>query len=363
MIYKRGGIYWYKFVWQKKPVRESTKQGNDKVARQIEAAHKTALAKGEVGIRERKPVPTLAGFISKQFEPWARASFRPKTWHDYIRVGLDAIRGYVPLANLTLDTLTSQHVTAFAAYRLQGRKVSTVNRSLEVLRRVLGMAVEWGVLQSALKIKKLPGEHHREHVVTLAEEAKYLSAASEPLVSVASVLIDSGLRPEECFRLRWESITWSNGRYGTLFIAEGKTKAARRVLPMTPRVRKILEARWEGAGKPVEGWIWPALTRSQHLESSSIKKQHAKAITASKVRPFVLYSLRHTFLTRLGESGCDVWTLARIAGHSSVEVSSRYVHPGNDTVLTALERLGGHNSGHSDDQAQPIKATSPLATQ
>jgi hypothetical protein len=29
-------------------------------------------------------------------------------------------------------------------------------------------------------------------------------------------------------------------------------------------------------------------------------------------RPFVLYSLRHTFLTRLGQSGCDVWTLARI---------------------------------------------------
>ncbi len=36
------------------------------------------------------------------------------------------------------------------------------------------------------------------------------------------------------------------------------------------------------------------------------------------VRPFVLCSLRHTFLTRLGESGCDAWTLARIAGHSNV---------------------------------------------
>jgi integrase len=34
------------------------------------------------------------------------------------------------------------------------------------------------------------------------------------------------------------------------------------------------------------------------------------------IRPFVLYTFRHTFLTRLGESGCDAWTLARIAGHS-----------------------------------------------
>ncbi len=38
--------------------------------------------------------------------------------------------------------------------------------------------------------------------------------------------------------------------------------------------------------------------------------------------PFVLYSLRHTFLTKLGESGCDAWTLARIAGHSSMAMSA-----------------------------------------
>ena len=65
------------------------------------------------------------------------------------------------------------------------------------------------------------------------------------------------------------------------------------------------------------------------------------------VRPFALYSLRHTFLTRLGESGCDAWTLARIAGHSSVAMSARYVHPSEDAVLFALGRLSGHNFGHS----------------
>jgi hypothetical protein len=56
-IYKRGDVYWYKFMWQGLLVRESTKQGNDKVARQMEAAHRTSLAKGEVGIREKKPAP------------------------------------------------------------------------------------------------------------------------------------------------------------------------------------------------------------------------------------------------------------------------------------------------------------------
>ena len=70
------------------------------------------------------------------------------------------------------------------------------------------------------------------------------------------------------------------------------------------------------------------------------------------MRPFVLYSLRHTFLTRLGESGCDAWTLARIAGHSSITISARYVHPSEDAVLAAMSRLGGHKIGHTADQPQ-----------
>jgi integrase len=72
------------------------------------------------------------------------------------------------------------------------------------------------------------------------------------------------------------------------------------------------------------------------------------------VRPFVLYSLRHTFLTLLGQSGCDVWTLARIAGHSSIGSSARYVHPSEDEVLDAISRLGGLKTGHSENQAAQL---------
>ena len=230
-----------------------------------------------------------------------------------------------------------------------------MNSSLRVLRRILGLAVEWGTLQSAPKIKKPPGERHREHVVSFEEEARYLAAASELLGSVATVLADTGMRPEECFRLRWEAIAWVNGRHGTLLVTHGKTAAARRVLPMTPRVRGILETRWQLSAKPVDGWVWPAPTYSGHLEPSSLKKQHSKAVKASRVRPFVLYSLRHTFLTRLGESGCDTWTLARIAGHSSIAISARYVHPSHDSVLAAVERLAGHKIGHNENQDVPVQ--------
>ena len=253
-IYKRGGVYWYKFQWKGAMVRESTKQGNDKVGRQMEAAHRTSLAKGEVGIRDKKPVPTLAEFCKKRFEPWGESTATRKTWRDFYRVGLLAIKGYAPLANLTLDAVGSEKIADFASYRqAQGLQVSSVNSSLRILRRVLRVAVEWGELGTAPKVKLLSGERHRERVLTADEEAQYLVAASGLLADVATVLVDTGLRPEECYRLLWDSMTWVNGRNGTLLVTHGKTKAARRVLPMTPRVRQILEIRWKRLRKTIGG--------------------------------------------------------------------------------------------------------------
>jgi integrase len=208
-IYKRGNLYWYKFMWNGEVVRESSKQGNDKVARQMEAAHRTSLAKGEVGIRDKKSVPTLIEFCEQRFEPWVESTTTRKTWLDFYRVGLRAIKKYRPLANLRLDEITGEKASEFAGDRqAQGLQASTVNSSLRVLRRVLRIASEWGLLNSVPKIRMLPGERHRERVVSFEEESKYLSAGPEPLASVGAVLVDTGMRPEECYRLRWDAITW-----------------------------------------------------------------------------------------------------------------------------------------------------------
>ena len=44
-------------------------------------------------------------------------------------------------------------------------------------------------------------------------------------------------------------------------------------------------------------------------------------------------------LTRLGEAGADAFTIMRIAGHSNVTVSQRYVHPTPEGMERAFERL------------------------
>jgi integrase len=175
-------------------------------------AHRSQRAKW--AIREKKPGMTLAEFCDDRFEPWAKSTFgksSPKTWLDFYRVGLRAIRNCRSLAGLRLDEITSERAAEFAAYRQsQGLQVSTVNSSLRVLRRMVRLAVEWGELHSEPTIKRLPGERHREHVVSYDEESRYLGAGSELLAAISTVLIDTGLRPEECYRLRWESITWAS---------------------------------------------------------------------------------------------------------------------------------------------------------
>ncbi len=342
--YKRGGVYWYKFMFNGVVVRQSTKQGNDKVARQMEAAHRTSLAKGEVGIREKKVAPTLKEFCSARIEPYAK----PRSAWIWYRAGIRALLKYAPLANEPLDTIGGEKAAGFAAWRLaQGLQACSINGALRVLRRILRLAADWGIIEVAPKIQLLSGETRRERVVTPAEEARYLAMASPLLADVATLLFDTGMRPDELHRMRWEHIAWTGGRQGTILVTKGKTQAARRPIPMTPRVRVVLESKWEAQGSPEEGWVWPAATKTGHIDHSTVRDHHTKALKDSKVRRFVLYSARHTFLTRLGASGCDVWTLMRIAGHSSISISSRYVHPSESTMLDAVERLTGHNSGHS----------------
>jgi len=379
-VYKRGKVWWFKFTFSGETFRESTKQTNKRVAEQIEAARKTQLAKGEVGIRDHVPVPTLKDFAEKDFGPYIESRFQDKgKTLEYYRCGLKNLTKYPPFAACLLDAITVEKIAGFIATRRQvGLQVSTINRQLEVLRRMLRLAVEWGKVEKAPpKVEMLPGENHRDRVLSADEEARYLDAASaigediqecyrralegiratmrgqqptkpeDPFLlrDAATILMDCGLRPEECFRLRWEHV-----RDSALHIPFGKTENARRTIPMTQRVAALIEMRRAGRGE----WIFPAPTRSGHIEKSSLKKQHAKAQKLAKVSAFPLYTFRHTCITRWA-AFMDPYTLGFLAGHSDFATTRRYVHPQAHTIMEAIERArnaqGGHKIGHKEETA------------
>lgn len=393
MVYKqpKSKFWWYKFTWNGETIRRSTKQTNKRVAETMEAAHRTALAKGEVGIRENKPKLTIREFAERDFLPYVRSTFaaKPKT-RLYYENGVRSLLRFQPLAGERLESVTSERVAEYVAERqkakgTRGRKlqVASINRELQVLRRMFRLAQDWNKVGKAMPIvKMLPGENHRDRVLTPDEERVYLAAAcsdaafpysdSTLLHDVAIILLDCALRPEECFRLRRENIAG-----GKVEIHFGKTANARRRIPMTPRVRAVLDMRLSTLDGTSD-WIFPAQTKSGHVEPSSLKKRHQRAIaeatrllraesrrTDVQLHGFELYTLRHTCLTRWAPH-MDPWTLAYLAGHRDMNITKRYVHPQENTIRDAMQRArdaqGGHTSGHTGTVTLHADRADPTVT-
>src|SRR5271163_2211561 len=159
-VYKRGGIYWYKFMWNGEMIRESTKQGNDKKARNIESAHRTRLSKQEdarkdacsrlncsevllcdecekwfsadeehreeshvfccgscsaAWTKRHTRIPTLAHFLEQDFKPYVEAHFgaKPKT-AEYYSYGATLLLE-TGMGGLLLNEISSQHAAGYIA--------------------------------------------------------------------------------------------------------------------------------------------------------------------------------------------------------------------------------------------------------
>ena len=387
--YKRGSVYWYEFILNKERIRCSTKQGNLRVARQMEAAHRTRLAQGHVGIIRPRAVPSLRDFAPRFVATMeVHCQGKPRTLK-FWKEKLYRLLEFEPLASSPLDKIgpaliaeyvqsaTRRKVLSSAHRSREGRDMSelpqdrprrnrkirskssitstervvtpaTVNRELATLRRLLRLAHEWSVIPGVPRIRMLRGERNREFVLSHQEEFIYLSALPQPLADVALLILDTGLRVGEALALKWADIHIEpahGGRYGYLRVREGKSKNARRNLSLSDRVSRMLASR-------------KLLTHSKFVFPgegdkafcvTSLCHQHSRVRAALNLpRDFVIHSLRHTMLTRLGEAGADSFTIKRIAGHSSVTVSERYVHPTPEGLERAFERLETFNGAAFD---------------
>ena len=142
-IRKSGKFYSYRFMWRVEWIEKSTHQSNANVARQMEAAHRTSLAKGELGIVEKQPAPTLKRFAEDSFLPYVATTFakQPKT-RAYYEYGVKCLLGFDKLANERLDRITSETIGSYVATRqAAGNQITTINRQLQVLRRMFNRAM------------------------------------------------------------------------------------------------------------------------------------------------------------------------------------------------------------------------------
>ena len=360
-IFKRGKIYWYHFVFEGQHIQASTKQGNPRVARQIEAAHRTRLAKGEVGIIRRAPAPALKDFAQRFIDAiQVRCAAKPRTI-EYYGEKLKRLLEYPAIADARIDEVDEALIEDYVQHRIAQVSPASVNRELATLKRALRLAQEWRVLNRVPRIRMLSGEVPRDFVLSYDQETAYLGEAPQPLHDVALLILDTGLRIGEALALLWTDLKLEpvkGARFGALRVREGKSRNAKRVLCLSQRVQEMLAAR-----KPTSEWVFPGKDPKAPILVSSLDHQHVRLRRRLNLpADFVLHSLRHTILTRLGETGVDAFTLIKIAGHSSVIVSQRYVYPSSEAMERAFERLEAQNSEAREREKRQLPATFPATS-
>lgn len=359
-IFKRGTIYWFHFVFSGQHVQQSTKQGNPRVARQIEAAYRTALAKGEVGITERKKIPGFKLAMS-EFLAWAKQEHQMAASsaerYRFSSLPLLIFFGDKPLDKITPETVERYKTARGSSYRTvrsKGKKrvdtavrvrPATVNRELACLRAVFNHAIKSGAPLanpiSKTAAKALREDNEQTRVLTYEEQSRYLAKASKTLLDVATLMLETGMRPEEVYRIQPGNVYLAEGY---LFNPFGKTKAAKRRIKLTSAAKSILAERVEAAAKREEkvgscgAFLFPCETDNGR-PLPGIQSAHARALRESKVSQFRPYDCRHTWATRAVEAGVDLVTLAAMLGHSKINMVLRYAHPTQEHQTRAMDKM------------------------
>ena len=296
--------------------------------------------RSEVGITERKKIPGFKAALA-DFPSWSEQEHRthPATHRRY-QVSAVALRKH--FFDVPLDRITPEEVERYKTLR-SGQvsprtrrtvKPATVNRELACLKALFNHVLKGDVpLRNSVSRVKFCEEHNEQtrEVLSYDEQEKYLAKATPMLRDVATLMLETGMRPEEVYRIRRENVQLEQG---FLVIPYGKTKAARRRVPLTSSARRVLALRMASNA----AYLFPCDTDNSR-PVPKVNNAHDRAARDSNVAPFRLYDLRHTWATRAAMSGIDLVTLAAMLGHSRIQMVLRYAHPTQQHQHQAMEKL------------------------
>ena len=229
-LYKRGEVWHYDFAVDGRRYRGTTKETVLSRARLIEAQLMNEARQRRLTIQRRSQ--TLAEF-SKRFLEWVDTTRLEPETKKYYQSGWNML-SKTPIASERLGHITTDDAEAL---RFE-HSPANANRALRTLRRMLGKATEWGLIGATPKVK-LVKEQGRSEIIDSESETKLLDAAKQPLRDVLTIMLDTGMRPGEVFRMCWEDISWDRK---TIFIPKGKTPRSRRYVVMSERMIEALAA-------------------------------------------------------------------------------------------------------------------------
>lgn len=254
-------------------------------------------------------------------------------------------------------------VNEFLTYLAVDEKVSssTQNQALAAIlflyRHVLGIPM--GNLGEVVRARK---SHHIPVVMTREETRAVLAEMSGETKLMASLLYGSGLRLNECLKLRVQDIDLSGGE---IIVYNGKGNKDRVTMfpaslkePLREHLRSVkqiheqdlrdgwgrveipeaLQRKYPNAAADWRWqWVFPQKYRwsnpttgeqgRHHVDESILQRQVKYAANRAGISKRVgCHTFRHSFATHLLESGYDIRTIQELLGHKSVKTTMVYTH-------------------------------------
>ena len=219
-------------------------------------------------------------------------------------------------------------------------KPATRNRHLALIKAVFTWAIRMGYTSCspARYIKALPEVTSDRRAMDDSQLQQWMEVCERwrngkpdhEALALLMFLALTGLRLGETRHLRLEDVEWSRK---VITLRHTKNGKLRRV-PVCDKAFVLLTEQRQYLGD--EGWVFPGKgTDNPVAEPRRLQKRICEA---AGIPPFTIHEMRHTFATKLIESGADIHTVKDLLGHSTIKVTSLYLHSSPARYHEAVNR-------------------------
>lgn len=257
-----------------------------------------------------------------------------------------------PLA-VPWGALRYQHTAAIRAQLLaMPYKPATINRILSALRGVLRAAWQLGDMTAddlarAVNIRNVTGQTlPAGRGLATGEIAGLLAACgADPTpagardAAIIAILYSCGLRRDELVNINLGDYDPTTGELRVLVAKRGKE----RIAPIVNGAADHL-ADWLATRGNEPGALFVAITRggrigAGRMTAQAIYNMLIKRAAEAGIKHFSPHDLRRSFVSDLLDAGADIATVAKLAGHSSVNTTARYDRRPDATKRAAAQLL------------------------
>lgn len=243
-----------------------------------------------------------------------------------------------------LHELTFKAVQDYCASRRASVSDSSVNREVQLLRRVVRWTAPRGYDVPTLDWGRLQYTEPKERIRELSaeEEVKLFAALPENLKPLVEFALLCGQRKAEIVTLRWSDVDLAGAR-ATVSVKGGH----RHTFPLSPRMVAIIKAQpkvcpqvftYVCTRRAPKRADRPARRVGERYPFSKQgwNRQWKKALEAAGIADYRFHDNRHTAATRNLRASGSLKAVSKLLGHTSVTTTARYAHAIEDDVRAML---------------------------